>query len=61
MQSEWVKSKLRVCTPGGDPLWECGNCGCGEHVYGIETSNNFRRTCPDCGSENLYPWELNKE
>ena len=55
--NKWIKSSKCVMTPGGDPLWVCGNCGCGEHVYGIENVNEFKRYCPDCGSCNLYPWE----
>lgn len=57
MKNKWIKSTKCVFTPGGDPLWECENCGCGEHVCGIETQYAFRRFCPDCGSENYYPWE----
>lgn len=55
--NKWIKSSKCVVTPGGDPLWECGNCGCGEHVCGIENTNESKRYCPDCGSYNLYPWE----
>lgn len=32
----WVKARGSWCTPGGDPLWECSECGKGRHVYGIE-------------------------
>ena len=57
---EWIKSSKCAFTPDGDPLWECGECGCGEHVYGIENCNEPKRYCPDCGSYNLYPWEEKK-
>lgn len=59
-KGQWIKSKKRVFTPGGDPLWQCSNCGQGEHVYGVGTADNFLRKCPDCKSMNEYPWEVNE-
>lgn len=53
----WIKSSKHVFTPGGDPLWKCSECYRGEHVYGIESCES-KEYCPDCGSRNLYPWEM---
>ena len=46
------------CTPGGDPVWACSECGKGEHVYGIEyptyshnVSDGQWVSCPNCGAE----------
>lgn len=60
MKSRWIKTH-GYCTPGGDPVWICQNCGGGMHVYGIETSRNYRDTCPDCKVRMQYPWEIDKE
>jgi len=45
------------CTPGGDPVWACSECGKGEHVYGIEyqtyshnVSDGQWVACPNCGA-----------
>lgn len=45
------------CTPGGDPVWACSECGKGEHVYGIEyqtyshnVSDGQWVSCPNCGA-----------
>ena len=32
----WIKANGSWATPGGDPVWECSECGKGRHVYGIE-------------------------
>lgn len=44
------------CTPGGDPVWACSECGKGIHVYGIEhgtygadVSDGQWKACPNCG------------
>lgn len=44
------------CTPGGDPVWACSECGKGIHVYGIEHGSYGRdvsdgqwKACPNCG------------
>lgn len=46
------------CTPGGDPVWRCSECGKGQHVYGIEyssysgdVSDGQWVACPNCGAE----------
>ena len=46
------------CTPGGDPVWACSECGKGEHVYGIEyptyshnVSDGQWVSCPNCGAD----------
>ena len=53
----WVKAKGRWCTPGGDPVWECSECGKGRHVYGIEhgtygadVADGQWVSCPNCGA-----------
>ncbi len=45
------------CTPGGDPVWACSECGKGIHVYGIEhgtygadVSDEQWKACPNCGA-----------
>lgn len=45
-------------TPGGDPVWECSECGKGRHVYGIEhgsygsdVSDGQWVSCPNCGAD----------
>lgn len=42
-------------TPGGDPVWQCSECGKGRHVYGIEhgsygadVSDGQWLACPNC-------------
>lgn len=55
--AKWVEARGSWCTPGGDPVWECSNCGMGRHVYGIEygtynggISEGQWKTCPNCGA-----------
>ena len=54
----WVKAKGSWCTPGGDPVWECSECGKGTHVYGIEhgtygadVADGQWIACPNCGAK----------
>ena len=54
---EWIKVS-GYATPGGDPVWECSECGKGRHVYGIEASSYQRDVsdqqwvaCPNCGTK----------
>lgn len=54
--AKWLKVG-GYCTPGGDPVWRCSNCGKGTHVYGIEASSYQGDvsdqqwvTCPNCGA-----------
>lgn len=54
----WVKAKGAWCTPGGDPVWECSECGKGRHVYGIEhntyggaIADGQWVACPNCGAK----------
>ncbi len=57
----WIQDNTRhYFTPGGDPVWICGNCGEGKHVYGIENVNEPKCKCPDCGCEIKYPWQIKK-
>lgn len=55
---KWVKAKGRWATPGGDPVWECSECGKGRHVYGIEhgtygndVADGQWVSCPNCGAK----------
>jgi len=55
---KWVYAKGSWCTPGGDPVWECSECGKGRHVYGVEHGSYGRDvadgqwvSCPNCGAE----------
>ena len=56
----WKKSNKHYCTPGGDPVWECPNCGF-EHVYGVENANRPKHECPNCKNKIRYEWEENNE
>lgn len=54
----WVKARGSWCTPGGDPVWECSECGKGRHVYGIEhgtygsdVADGQWVSCPNCGAD----------
>lgn len=47
------KKVLGVCTPGGDPAYECPVCGKGSHIYGVESPEPHNR-CRDCGTELSY-------
>ncbi len=61
-QGLWVKAREDgFVTPGGDPVWECGACGGDGHVYGVETRYNKHQRCRNCGSINLYPWEVKQD
>lgn len=57
-QGRWVKARGSWCTPGGDPVWECSECGKGVHVYGIEHGTYGKDiadgqwvACPNCGAK----------
>lgn len=54
----WIKAKGSWFTPGGDPVWECSECGKGRHVYGIEhgtygsdVAAHQWVACPNCGAK----------
>ena len=54
---KWVRV-TGYCTPGGDPVWACSECGKGMHVYGIEHGTYGRDiadgqwvACPNCGAK----------
>lgn len=49
----WRQVKESMVTLGGDPVWECPDCGQGRHVYGIEM-NEPLSNCPNCGVELRY-------
>ena len=57
-RGKWVKAKGSWCAPGGDPVWECSECGKGVHVYGIEHGTYGKDVaegqwvaCPNCGAK----------
>ena len=57
-RGKWVKARGSWCTPGGDPVWECSECGKGRHVYGIEhgsygsdVADGQWVSCPNCGAD----------
>lgn len=43
-------------TPGGTPMYACGNCGGSEHLHGAEFPRR-KMICDNCGQINIYPWE----
>ena len=54
---QWVPARGSWCTPGGDPVRECSECGKGLHVYGIEhgsygadVADGQWVSCPNCGA-----------
>lgn len=54
-QGHWIKAEGPFVTPGGDPVWECSECGKGRHVYGVENSSYGITdgqwvSCPNCGA-----------
>lgn len=57
---QWIKVRGSWCTPGGDPVWSCSECGKGIHVYGIEhvsygadIADGQWVACPNCGARML--------
>ena len=56
MDKIWKKSTKNYITPGGDPIYECPECGY-MHVYGVEHINNYKSICLRCGLDLRYPWE----
>ena len=57
-RGRWVKARGSWYTPGGDPVWECSECGKGRHVYGIEhgtygadVADGQWVSCPNCGAK----------
>ena len=54
IHGRWIKVR-GFFTPGGDPVWQCSECGKGRHVYGIEhgsygsdVSDGQWLACPNC-------------
>ena len=59
----WQEVHESLFTPGGDPVWECPECGF-RHVYGIEASSYnsyFRNMCDKCHVKIIYPWQVERE
>lgn len=57
VHARWVRVH-GYCTPGGDPVWACSECGKGVHVYGIEhgtygadIADGQWVSCPNCGAK----------
>ena len=57
-KGKWVKARGSWFTPGGDPVWECSECGKGTHVYGTEhgtyghdVADGQWVSCPNCGAK----------
>ena len=48
-EATWILIR-GVFTPGGDPYYECSNCGYGR-CYGIEHGGLPADECPNCGAE----------
>lgn len=53
--NKWVRVR-GVATPGGDPYYECPECGWGR-CYGIEHRKPLEETCPNCGATLQLPDE----
>lgn len=58
----WIEARGSWFTPGGDPVWECSECGKGMHVYGIEhgtygsdVADGQWVACPNCGARMDVP------
>ena len=58
VRGRWIKARGSWVTPGGDPVWECSECGKGMHVYGVEhgsygadVADGQWVACPNCGAE----------
>ena len=56
-RGRWVKARGGWITPGGDPVWECSECGKGMHVFGVEhdsygsaVADGQWVACPNCGA-----------
>lgn len=66
-EGRWEKVR-GYFTPGGDPVWQCSECGKGLHVYGIEAgtygsdvADHQWVACPNCGARMDVERETNDE
>ena len=48
-EATWILIR-GVFTPGGDPYYECSNCGYGR-CYGVEHGGPPADECPNCGAK----------
>ena len=55
---KWIPAKTRFASLGGDPVWQCSECGKGIHTYGIEhalynanIADGQWKYCPNCGAK----------
>ena len=49
MKAKWIHI-TGVVTPGGDPYYECSNCGRGR-CWGVEHPKPLEERCPNCDAE----------
>lgn len=56
MIGRWKEVPGPYVSPGGTPVFMCGNCGESEHLYGAEHPSR-KVICDNCGRANIYPWE----
>lgn len=49
LKAKWIRIR-GVCTPGGDPYYECTHCGNGR-CYGVEHPKPLEKECPYCGAK----------
>lgn len=47
-EAKWIHIR-GVATPGGDPYYECSNCGHGR-CYGVEHPESLEEECPWCNA-----------
>ena len=52
---KWKELEGGYLTPGGTPIYVCGECGGSEHLHGVEYPRR-KMVCDQCGSINSYPW-----
>lgn len=46
VHGRWKTKRGNYITGGGDPLWECSQCG---HIYGASLLPPKYHFCPNCG------------
>ena len=50
--------KIEGCSAlDGNPAFRCPKCGKGAHIYRVVSTEPQER-CRDCGTELVYPWEV---
>ena len=56
MIGRWKRDPDAYASPGGTPIYICGNCGESAHAYGAAFPRR-KVICDNCGRTNIYPWE----